>query len=147
MKKIVQKPLGEVLIDAKVITPQQLNEALELQKQKGGLIGQVLVGLGYTNEESIAQALTTQYGFPFLPLAGYEIDVEIAKTIPEKTAYQNGMVVVDKVGMILTVAMSNPLNVKALEEVEAETGLKIQVYVCTATDLNEALARAYKAAV
>ena len=74
MKKIIQKQLGELLIDSKLITPENLTEALSVQKEKGGLIGQVLVALGFVNEEAIAQALTAQYGFPYLPLSGYEIE-------------------------------------------------------------------------
>ena len=144
MKKIVQKQLGELLIESKMITPQQLEEALKTQKEKGGLVGQVLIQLGFTTEEAIAQALTTQYGFPYLPLAGYEIDVEIAKIIPEKIARGYSLIAIDRVGMILTVGMADPLNAKALQEIEAITDLKIQVYVCTTTEVNEAIARAYK---
>ena len=146
MRKIIQKQLGELLIESKTITSSHLEEALLIQKEKGGLLGQILVTLGYTNEEAIAQALTTQYGFPYLPLSGYEIDFEVAKIIPEEIARLYGLIAVDKVGMILTVAMSNPLNAKALEDVEALTKLKAQVYVCTLTDVVEAIGRSYKAA-
>ena len=145
MKKIVQKQLGELLIENKMITAKHLEEALKFQKQNGGLIGQVLVKLGYTSEEAIAQALTAQYGFPYLPLSGYEIDLEVAMIISEKTAREYGLIAVDKVGMILTVGMTDPLNAKALEDLEKTTGLKVQIYVCTATDVNEAIARSYKA--
>ena len=79
MKKLVAKHLGELLIERKLITPENLAEALQLQEERGGLIGQILIALGYTDEVAIAQALTTQYGFPYLPLSGYEIDPEVAK--------------------------------------------------------------------
>ena len=91
MKKLIQKQLGQLLIDNKLITPENLEEALNAQKEKGGLLGQVLVSLGYTTEEAIARALTAQYGFPYLPLSGYEIDQEIAKMIPENVAKQYGL--------------------------------------------------------
>ena len=146
MKKIVQKQLGELLIESKMITAQQLDEALGIQKEKGGLIGQVLVGLGYTSEKAIALALTTQYGLPYLPLAGYEIDTEIARTIPEALARRFGLIAIDKVGSILTLAMSNPLNVKAVEEVQSITGLKVQIFISTASDVNLCIDRAYKPA-
>ena len=147
MKKIVQKPLGELLIESKMITIIHLEEALKVQKEKGGLVGQILVNLGYTTEEAIAQALTTQYGLPYLPLSGYEIDFEVAKIIPEELARKFGLIAVDKVGSILTVAMSNPLNVKATEEVETLTSLKVQIFVSTLTDVNEAISKSYKAPV
>ncbi len=144
MKKLVPKQLGELLIESKVITPENLEEALRVQKERGGLIGQVLVALGFTNEESIAQALTAQYGFPYLPLAGYEIDSDVSKIVPEHVARQYGLIAVDKVGSILTVAMSNPLNREAVEDIEMLTHFKVQVFVTTATDVNDAIKRSYK---
>ncbi len=147
MKKIVEKPLGELLIQSQMITREQLEEALKLQKTKGGRVGQLLIELHFTTEEAIAQALTTQYGFPYLPLGGYEIDPEIAKLIPEAMAKEFTLVALDKVGIILTVGMADPLNAKAIEQVEAATNSKTQIYVCTTTDVNDAIARCYKAQV
>ena len=143
MKKIIDKPLGEILIDNKLITRQNLEEALEIQKKKGGLIGHILVVMGYTTEQAIAQALTAQYGFPFLPLAGYEIDKNVAKSIPENVAKQYGLIAVDRVGHVLTVAMSNPLNQQAVEDIEMVTHFKIQLFVSTAADINDAIRRCY----
>ena len=72
-------------------------------------MGSILVLLGFATEEQIAQALTTQYGFPYLPLKNYEIDPEIVQLIPRQVAQQYARIAVDKVGNSLTVAMSNPL--------------------------------------
>ena len=145
MKKILQKQLGELLIDCRLITREQLEEALLLQKEKGGLLGQILVALHHTTEEAIAQALTAQYGFPYLPLAGYEIDAEVAKIIPEHVAKQYGLIAVDRVGSILTVAMSNPLNTQAIEDVEMLTHFKVQVFVTTSADVSNSIKDIYKA--
>lgn len=145
MKKIIPKQLGELLLDCKLITQQQLEEALALQKEKGGLLGQILVSLHYLTEEAIAQALTAQYGFPYLPLGGYEIDPEVAKIIPEHVAKQYGLIAVDRVGGILTVAMSNPLNTQAIEDVEMLTHYKVQVFVTTASDVTASIKGVYKA--
>ena len=145
MKKILQKQLGELLIDCRLITREQLDECLVLQKEKGGLLGQILVTLKYTTEEAIAQALTAQYGFPYLPLGCYEVDSEVAKVIPEYVAKQYGRIAVDRVGSILTVAMSNPLNTQAIEDVEMLTHYKVQVFVTTATDVSNAIKNIYKA--
>ena len=145
MKKILQKQLGELLIDCRLITREQLEEALSLQKEKGGLLGQILVALNYTTEEAIAQSLTAQYGFPYLPLAGYEIDAEVAKIIPEHVAKQYGLIAVDRVGSILTVAMSNPLNTQAIEDVEMLTHFKVQVFVTTSADVSNSIRNIYKA--
>lgn len=144
MKKIIQKLLGELLLESKVITKEHLEEGLRIQKEKGGLIGQILVTLKYTTEVDIAQALTAQYGFPYLPLANYEIDVVAVKVIPEHVAKQFELIAVDRVGNILTVVMSNPLNSQAVEDVEMITKLTAQVFVSTATDINKAIADNYK---
>ena len=143
MKKLVQKQLGELLLENKLITRENLEEALNLQKEKGGMLGEILVGLGYTNEENIAQALTAQYGFPYLPLGGYSIDAEVAKIIPEKTSRQYNLIAVDRVGGVLTVAMSNPLNTAAIADVESISHFKVQVFVSTTKDIQSAMMRCF----
>lgn len=145
MKKIINKQLGELLIDNKLITRENLDEALRVQKEKGGLIGQILVALNFTTEEAIAQALTAQYGFPYLPLSNYEIDPVVVKIIPEHVARQYGVIAVDRVGNILTIVMSNPLNQQATEDIEMITKLSMQVFVSTVSDINKAINQNYKA--
>ncbi len=144
MKKIIQKQLGELLLENKLVTKEQLDEGLRVQKEKGGLIGQILVALKFTSEAVIAQALTAQYGFPYLPLTNYEIDPVAVKVIPEHVAKQFELIAVDRVGNILTVVMSNPLNSQAVEDVEMLTKLTAQVFVSTATDIHKAIADNYK---
>jgi len=144
IKRIVTKQLGELLMDRGIITPAQLEQALKAQKERGGLIGQILVSLGYAKEEEIAQVLTVQYGFPYLPLASYEISKEALMLIPENVARQYNLVPVDKIGDLLTIAMSNPLNVQAIEDIEMLTRLKVQVFVSTMTDINDAVKKNYE---
>ena len=142
-KRIVQKQLGELLIERGVITKTHLETALKIQKTKGGLIGEILVGLGFTKEEEIAQALTVQYGFPFLPLQNYELNEATVKLIPENVARQYCLIAIDKIGDTLTVAMSNPLNSKAVEDMEFLTHCKVQVFVSTLSDINSAINKIY----
>lgn len=144
MKKKINKKLGELLVDRGIINHKQLEHSLKVQSEKGGLIGQILVGLGYATEEEIAQAITVQYGFPYLPLKGYEIDHEVINLIPEHVARQYGLIPIDKIGDTLTIAMSNPLNIQAVEDIELLTHCSVQVFVSTLTDLNEAVDRYYK---
>jgi len=145
IKRLVSKQLGELLLEKGIIKKPQLEKALEIQKERGGLIGQILVGLGYATEEEIAQALTVQYGFPYLPLANYEIDLELIKLIPNTVAKQYCLIPIDKIGTNLTIAMSNPLNVQAVEDIEMITSCNIQVFVSTMTDVNNAIKKYYKA--
>lgn len=142
-KRVISKQLGELLIERGVINKQQLTHALEVQKEKGGLIGQVLVELGYASEEAIAQAITAQYGFPYLPLENYEIDSEVVKIIPKNVASQFCLIPVDKIGNNLTIAMSNPLNAAAIEDVELISSLCVQIFVSTATDIKKAIEKYY----
>ena len=144
IKRIVSKQLGELLLERGVINEEQLGKALKAQKERGGLIGQVLVMLGYAKEEEIAQALTVQYGFPYLPLECYDINVEAMKLIPLNVAEQYNLIAIDKMGDLLTIAMSNPLNIQAVEDIEMLSNCKVQVFVSTMTDINNAIKKYYK---
>lgn len=144
MKKIINKQIGEILLDSKLITTEQLEEALRVQKEKGGLIGHVLITLGYASEEAIAKALMTQYGIPFLSLENYEIDLEVVKLIPEQVARQYGLIAVDRVGEILTVVMSNPLNSQAIEDIEMVTKKTPHIFISTISDVTNAINQFYK---
>jgi len=144
LKKNITKRLGELLIERKIISKDNLDKALVIQKEKGGLIGEILVDLGFAKEEDIAQALTAQYGFPFLPLANYEIEPEVIKSIPENVCSQYCIMPVDRIGDSLTLAMSNPLNNSAIEDVEEVTKCSVQIFVSTTSDIRKAIAKYYK---
>lgn len=144
IKRIINKQLGQLLLERGIIDEGQLNKALAFQKEKGGLIGEILVELGFAKEEDIAQSLTAQYGFPFLPLNNYEISMEIINLIPARVARQYLLIPIDKIGNNLTLAMSNPLNVQAIEDIELLTGYSIQTFVSTSSDIKKAIEKYYK---
>jgi type IV pilus assembly protein PilB len=137
------KQLGQVLVERGVIDHEQVLMAITYQREKGGLFGEVLVQLKFATEEDIAQALTCQYGFPYLPLANYEIDQEVISTIPENVCVQFCLIPVDKIGKSLTLAMADPLNQNAIDDVELITGATVQAFVSTSSDIKEAIARYY----
>ena len=139
----MSKQLGELLLEKGIINEAQLEKALKIQKEKGGLIGQILVMLGYAKEEEIAQVLTVQYGFPYLPLENYEISADAIKLIPENVEKQYNLIAIDRIGSLLTISMSNPLNVQAVEDIEMLTGFKIQVFISTMSDVNNAIKKYY----
>ena len=114
-----------------------------MQREKGGLIGQIIVMLGYAKEEEIAQVLTVQYGFPYLPLESYEISADVIKLIPENVAKQYNLIAVDRIGSLLTISMSNPLNIQAVEDIETLSGCKVQVFISTMSDINNAIKKYY----
>jgi len=144
IRRIINKQLGELLIERGIINQRQLEKAIALQQEKGGLIGEILVGLEFVKEEDIAQALTAQYGFPYLPLSNYDINPEIANIVPGRVARQYLLLPIDKIGNSLTLAMSNPLNMQAIEDVELLSGCSVQVFVSTSSDIKKAIERYYK---
>ncbi len=140
LKKTTKKQLGELMVERGVITHEQINAALEYQKEHNKLLlGEILVELNFATEKDIAQALTCQYGFPYLPLLNYEIDKEVLDAVPENMCRDFCLVPIDKIGNNLTVAMSNPLNVYAAEQIENFTGCNIQVFVSTSTDIKQSI--------
>lgn len=142
-RRVTTKQLGELLIERKIITTEQLQKALDFQRVNGGLVGEILVQLGFSKEEDIAQVLTAQYGFPYLPLSSYDIDMDTAKIIPEQVARQYCLIPIDKIGNNLTVAMSNPLNAQAIEDIEMISKCVVQAFVSTTTDIRRAIERCY----
>jgi len=143
-KKSTNKQLGELLIERGIINHEQLNIAIDHQKEHGGLLGEVLVSLKFSTEKDIAQALTAQYGFPYLPLSNYEIDPEVVASVPENVCDQFCLIPIDKIGKSLTLAMSNPLNVQAAEDVELITGCTVQAFVSTSTEIKQSIEKYYK---
>ena len=144
IEKRIKEKLGEILVRNKVISETDLKRALDFQRREGGLLGEILVKLGYVKEMDIVQALTVQYGFPYLPLENYELRKEIGKIVSENVARQYSIVPLDVIGDILTVAMSNPLNEKAIEDVEMMTKKKVQVFISSVTSIHDALDKLYK---
>ncbi|MDD5465867.1 MAG: hypothetical protein PHP73_05965 [Candidatus Omnitrophica bacterium] len=143
IRRINNKQLGELLLDRGIINQAQLDQALAVQRDKGGLIGEILVELGFVKEDDIAQSLTAQYGFPYLPLGSYDVNAEITGIIPGRVARQYLLVPIDKIGNNLTLAMSNPLNVQAIEDVELLSGCSVQTFVSTSSDIKRAIEKYY----
>lgn len=143
-KRVVSKQLGELLLERKVIDQKQLDQALEVQKGKGGFIGEILVSLSFAKEEDIAQVLTVQYGFPYLPLNNYEIDSEATKLIPKNIAKQYCLIPIDLISTNLTITMSNPLNDQAMKDIKLISKCTVQTFISTATDIKGAIEKYYK---
>jgi len=144
VRRIINKQLGELLIERRIISQAQLDKALVVQKEKGGLIGEILVELRFAKEEDFAQALTAQYGFPFLPLGNYDVNQDVVNIIPGRVARQYLLMPIDKIGSNLTIAMSNPLNAQAVEDVEYLSGCHVQTFVSTSSDIKRAIEKYYK---
>src|SRR5512141_2224121 len=107
--------IGELLLKEKRITPAQLQEALNYQKANGGKLGFNLVKLGYVRDEEITALLSKQYGVPSIDLALFEIDPLVVKLIPPETAQKYQIIPVSRSGAMLTIAMTDPTNVFAMD--------------------------------
>ena len=143
--KVIKKRIGELLVERKVVTPEQIEAALKVQEAKGGLLGQILVSLGFVTEEAVAQAVTAQYGFPYLPLKSYTIDPELLRLIPENVARQYCLVPVDHIGDTLTIAMADPLDARVIEDIEMLSRCSVQVFISTGSEVMDAIRRSYGA--
>jgi len=142
-RKKIDKPLGQILVERGIITNSQLERALEAQRRTGGLIGEIIIELGFAKEEDIAQCLSLQFGYPYLPLDNYEISQEVKNLISKNVCSHYCLVPIDKIGSALTVAMSNPLNVQAIEDLEDTTQCDIQIFVSTPSDIRKSIEKFY----
>ncbi len=135
--------LGEMLLKEGVITPSQLEEALEYQRVHGGRLGSILIKLGFATEEQVTSILSRQYGYPYINLSKFEIPPKAKDWIPADIARKYLVVPVDRAGSTLTVAMADPTNLYAIEELRFITGMNIQPAVASESAILEALDRLY----
>ncbi len=141
--RLISKNLGKLLIEQELITQGQLDEALKLQSDKGGLVGQILVGLGYIREVDVVKCLTTQFGFPYLPLINYEIDPQIVKLVPEEMCRQYYLIPVDKISKMLVVTMADPLNQMILHWLQQHTKFNVETFVSSGTEILKTIDKYY----
>ena len=135
--------IGELLLKEKRITPQQLQEALNYQKANGGKLGFNLVKLGFVKDDEITALLSKQYGVPSINLAQFDIDVSVVKLIPAETAQKYQIVPLSRAGATLTIAMTDPTNVFAMDDIKFMTGYNVEPVVASETAVIEAIDRYY----
>jgi len=135
--------LGEMLIKAGLLTPQKLQEALEYQKTHGGKLGVNLVKLGFVKEEDITRVLSQQYGVPAVNLSKLEIDDGVVKLIPSEVAQKYLIMPVSRTGATVTIAMVDPTNVFAMDDIKFMTGYNVEPVVASELAIKEAIDRYY----
>jgi len=145
MFKTTRKRLGDLLLEVGMITQEQLNTAIDLQKKTGDKLGNELTKLGYVAEDDIIQVLEFQLGIPHVKLEKYNIDKVAYSSIPENIARRYGLIPIKKENGILTVAMSDPLNVFAIDDLKIYSGLEIQPVIVSHDDVIKAIDRYYSA--
>jgi type IV pilus assembly protein PilB len=135
--------VGDILVKDGVITPEQLKKAMDSQKKEGGKLGTSLVKLGYIEEKKLVECLSKQYGIPSIDLADIEVDAEVLKFIPEDVAQKYQLVPVKRSGATLSVAMVDPTNIFAIDDLKFLTGYNIQPFVVSESALKETIDRFY----
>src|SRR6187551_3892637 len=137
--------IGELLLKEKRITPDQLQQALTHQKANGGKLGFNLVKMGFVKDEELTALLSKQYGVPSINLAQFEIDPAVIKLIPAETAQKYQIIPLSRSGATLTIAMTDPTNVFAMDDIKFMTGYNVEPVVASETSVLEAIQRYYAA--
>jgi type IV pilus assembly protein PilB len=137
--------IGELLLKEKRITQEQLHQAISHQKANGGKLGSNLVKLGMVRDEEITGILSKQYGVPSINLTQFEIDASVVKLIPADTAQKYQVIPLSRSGATLTIAMTDPTNVFAMDDIKFMTGYNVEPVVASESAVMEAIQRYYPA--
>ncbi|MBK6689750.1 MAG: type IV-A pilus assembly ATPase PilB [Deltaproteobacteria bacterium] len=135
--------LGELLVRENLITLQQLQKAQEEQKKTGGRLGFNLTKLGYIEESELTAFLSKQYGVPSINLQEFEIDPEVIKLVPHEVAEKHQVIPVNRAGASLIVAMADPSNIFAIDDLKFLTGYNIEVVVASDGAIKESIEKYY----
>lgn len=135
--------LGEILVRENLVTPQQLREALDYQRTSGGRLGTNLVKLGIISDDVITAVLSRQYGVPSINLDLFQIDHDVIKLISQEVALKYGVLPISKVGATLTLAMSDPTNVFAMDDIKFMTGLNVEPVIASEVSIQMSIGKYY----
>src|SRR3990172_4101239 len=135
--------LGEILIKEKIISNDQLKQALEYQKSNNCRLGNALVKLNFLNDDEVTAVVSRQYGVPSINLAYFEVDSSVIKLIPMETAMKYQILPLSRVGSSLTVAMVDPTNVFAMDDIKFMTGFNIEPVVASESAIMDAIKKHY----
>src|SRR6266481_4156365 len=135
--------LGEILVKESLITQDQLQKALEFQRANGGKLGSCLTKMGFITDDDITGVLSRQYGVPSINLKYYEIDPNVIKLIPQDTASRYQVIPLSRVGSVLTIAMTDPTNVFAMDDIKFMTGFNVEPVVASESAIGDAITRFY----
>ncbi len=141
-----QNKLGELLLREKIVNEQQLKKAQDIQKQSGGRLGYNLAKLGYVKEGDLTTFLSKQYGVPSINLEEFEIEQDVINLVPKEVAEKHMIIPVNKSGANLIVAMADPSNIFAIDDLKFLTGYNIEVVVATEGAIRTAVEKYYEEA-
>ena len=142
---MAKKNVGELLVELKLISPEQYRQAQDIWANSGrrGDIGRVIVEQGFAKEKDVAKAQAQLAGVPFLDLAQFKVNEEAVRLVRKDLAQRYDLVAVQKLGQKLFVAMKDPSNVIALDDLKLVTGMQVVAALATPGDIEEAISRYY----
>jgi len=143
MKTFYRRRIGDILVHARLVAPDQLEWALEQQQQSGKRLGEVLVDAGYVSEDDIAEARALQVDIPYISLSGLDIDPDIVKLVPEKIARDFRLVSVSQSNGRVALAMTNPLDVEAIDRIRRLTQKRVEPLLASELRISQVLDNVY----
>ncbi|MBW7956692.1 MAG: type IV-A pilus assembly ATPase PilB [Deltaproteobacteria bacterium] len=136
--------IGELLLRERLITPDQLNKAIDEQKKGGGRLGYNLSKLGFISEKDLTSFLSRQYGIPTIDLSTQEVDHEVIKLIPEDVARKYQVIPISRTGSTLVVAMADPSNIFAIDDIKFLTGYNVEPLLASDAAIKNAIEKYYE---
>src|SRR3989338_693147 len=140
----LKEKIIKVFIDKKLLKKADLEKALNVHREKGGSLSDILVDMGMISRDDLMVALSHELGIPHINLSRYKVDPNVIKLIPKKIAKRYQIVPISKMGNTLVVAMVDPLNVFAFDDIKAITGFNISPIITVDRDIKEAIAQYYE---
>jgi type IV pilus assembly protein PilB len=138
--------LGAMLVSSGLITEDQLQKALTTQKNEGGRLGSILVKMGFVQEDKLMTFLSKQYGVPYVDLGKFEINPVVIKHIPSDVAQKYRIMPINRAGATITIAMVDPSNIFAIDDIKFMTGYNVEAVVATEGAIVEAIKKYYGSA-
>jgi len=140
---VLKKKLTEVLLEAELVTEANLEKAVKIQQETGGSLKDIVLREGFVKERDLMAALSRELFIPYLELSKYKIDASVLTMLPEKMARQYKVIPLSKIGNVISVAMSDPLNIFALDDLKAITGHDIDIVLAGEKDIIKILDKYY----
>src|SRR5512137_1228300 len=135
--------LGSMLVSSGLISDDQLKKALATQKSEGGRLGTILVKLGSVQEDKLMTFLSKQYGVPYVDLNKFEINAVVIKHIPAEVAQKYRIMPINRTGATITIAMVDPSNIFAIDDIKFMTGYNVDAVVATEGAIVDAIKKYY----
>ncbi|MBI4397234.1 MAG: Flp pilus assembly complex ATPase component TadA, partial [Elusimicrobia bacterium] len=140
----LKKKLGDILVEVGIITPDQLKQAVEIQRTQGGKLGDILKQLNFCSEDVLLAFLGRQCGASYISLTEYgQIPSDVINLVPESVVRHQSLIPISREGNVLTIAMSDPLNIFATDDLKLLTGCEIKVVIASEKEIESAIETYY----